>query len=79
MYKIIEVISFDRPDKFNDWASKEKIRLLKWTANHDKAIGDKARHGIMNTDPPEKPMELDEARAITKTLIECYVKDIMKD
>jgi hypothetical protein len=76
IYKIIEILLSEKGDKLYDWVSKEKIKLLKHTANHYKAIGDKARHGIVSTDPPQKPMGIDEARTITKSLIDKYVDEL---
>ena len=76
IYKIIEILLYEKREKLYDWVPKEKIRLLKHTANHYKAIGDKARHGIVSTDPPQKPMGIDEARAITKSLINKYVDEL---
>ena len=76
IYKIIEILLYEKGEKLYDWVTKEKIRLLKHTANHYKAIGDKARHGIVSKEPPEKPMGIDEARAITKSLINKYVDEL---
>ena len=79
IYKIIEILLAEKGDSLFDWVSKEKIKLLKRTANHYKAIGDKARHGIVSTDPPPKPMDIEEARAITKSLIVKYVDELLVD
>jgi len=78
MYKIIEIIQSDKGSKLYSWAPEKKISLLKRTANHDKAIGDKARHGIMTVDPPINPMDIKEARSITTLLINKYVDELME-
>lgn len=73
LYRLYEVIEedFGGIDKIADegWATKKSIRRFKHTANSPSAIGDAARHGTESTDPPARPMELGEARALVKFIL----------
>lgn len=60
------------------WASKREINCFKHTANHPKAIGDCARHGVLKTDPPAKPMSREEASALMTRIIKSFLDDKMQ-
>lgn len=78
LYRIYEIIEGDMKS-INEivdrgWATKNKIKLFKHTANSPGAIGDKARHGRETTNPPPKPMTLLEASALIKRLIMNWIE-----
>ncbi len=76
MYKIIEIIQSDMGGKIYSQVSRDKITLLNRTACHVGAIGDKARHGHTNQEPPPVPMSLDEAKGIVRGLIGYYFQNL---
>ena len=78
LYRIYEVIESDigglkiLADK--GWASESKLKLFKHTANHPGATGDIARHGALNSQPPQVPMSIQEARNLVKNLVSNWLQ-----
>ena len=80
LYRIYEVIE-NEVGGINiivkkNWATKASIKLFKHTACSVSAVGDLARHGKELTTPPEKPMQLPEAKALIKTIFFNWIKNI---
>ena len=68
LYKVYEIVNKDAGKKKIQQWTKDKIGDFKRTANSQKAIGDDARHGVDDNDPPKEPMSLSEAKALIMTL-----------
>ena len=75
IYKIIEVIADDMHGLPGivaaGWATQGRLDLLKHTAN---TAGDLASHGSTNKPPPKNPMDLSEARTLTRTISQQWLK-----
>ena len=76
IYKIVEILQSEKGSALYKWVSKNKIDLLMRTANHNKAIGDEARHGVSNVEPPKIPMKLEEARSIVSILVDKFLAEL---
>ena len=73
LYKVYEIVNKDAGKrKIQQW-TKDKIGDFKRTANSQKAIGDDARHGVDDNDPPKEPMSLSEAKALIMTLLQKWL------
>lgn len=77
LYKIWEVIEEDRgSDVFNkNWATEARVELFTQTANNYLAIGEDARHAHEKWDPPKNPMEINDARALIKTIAVSWLSE----
>ncbi|MGX6444259.1 hypothetical protein ACWM35_13715 [Neobacillus sp. K501] len=73
LYRILEVVEGDLGKKHNvaskGWTTKKQRDLFKHTANNPHALGDHARHGWTNDDPPKNPMELNEAKNMIRNVL----------
>jgi hypothetical protein len=78
LYRLYEVIASDVPAREMQekaWVLGRQIDLFKRTANSQKAIGDKARHGKDPYDPPKNPMSLSEARALIDSVLKAWLRE----
>jgi hypothetical protein len=73
LYKVYEIVQNDAGKKKIQQWTKNKISLFTHTANSQRAIGDDARHGVDDNDPPKEPMPLSEAKALIMTLLEKWL------
>jgi hypothetical protein len=73
LYKILEIIQARADIPGSGWASAKDVKRFTWTANHQQAAGEDARHARLSREPPPRPMTLSEADA----LIERILKDWM--
>lgn len=76
LYKVYEIVKKDagKKDKIEQWITKDKIRQFKHTANSQSAIGDDARHGVDQNDPPKEPMAESEAEALIRNLVKQWLQ-----
>ena len=79
LYKVYEIVKKDagkknKIDRIEQWITKKKIRDFKQTANSQSAIGDDARHGVDQNDPPKEPMSLSEADALIMNLLKQWLQ-----
>ena len=79
LYKVYEIVKKDAGkqnniDRIQQWITKKKISLFTRTANSQSAIGDDARHGVDDKDPPKEPMSLSEADALIMTLLQKWLQ-----
>ena len=74
LYKILEAISKDVGNVGPIAASEAEMKRFKRTANSMQALGDAARHGRKDKQPPPNPMPLDEARAFIDRIIKSWLK-----
>ena len=75
LYRIYDVIKGDVGDiAKKEWATKNEIKRFTHTANSPDAIGDDSRHGAGNRPPPEKPMQLSDAKSLFKTIIHEWLR-----
>jgi len=81
LYKIYEIVKKDaageinkKIDRIEQWITKDKIKQFKHTANSRRAIGDDARHGVYEKDPPKEPMSLSEADALIRNLLKQWLQ-----
>jgi hypothetical protein len=79
LYRILEVIEGDvgglKEIRDRGWVSMKSIKRFKSTANSCKAVGDEARHGIENTQPPKDPMSLSEARSFISQILHNWLRE----
>ncbi len=75
LYKIYEIIIKDIGDDIYNWVSKSKIRNFRHTANSFGALGDEARHGYSDNNPPLKPMSFEEARSLITTVLTKWIEE----
>jgi hypothetical protein len=79
LYRIYEVIEHDMKGVgdaivLKGWAKKTEINRFKHTSNSPGAVGDNARHGKEDSQPPKKPMPLHEARNLVERLTGLWLK-----
>ena len=78
MYKIYEIIVDDMAGTgqiaVRGWASQTTMKRFKHTANSPSAVGDHARHGIEQTEPPPSPMPQSEAKALIDALVHNWLR-----
>jgi hypothetical protein len=80
LYKFYEIVDKDagkinkKIHRIEQWITKKKISDFKQTANSKRAIGDGARHGVDDNDPPKEPMPLSEAKALIMTLLQKWLQ-----
>lgn len=79
LYKVYEIVKKDagkknKIDRIKQWIDKDKIRQFTHTANSQSAIGDDARHGVDQNDPPKEPMSLPEAVALIRNLLKQWLQ-----
>jgi hypothetical protein len=77
LYKIIEVVKAAVGSIPGHWASRKKLKLLKYTSEHEKVAGPTARHARL-ANPPKQPMSLDEARTTVRKILESWALEITK-
>jgi hypothetical protein len=76
LYRLYEVIESDVPARAiqaKGWVTSGQIERFKRTANSQKAIGDKARHGKDPYEPPQNPMSLSEARGLIDSVLKAWL------
>ena len=81
LYKVYEIIEteVDSGGLANrSWASKNRIRSFKQTANSVSAAGDEARHGSEPNEPPRSPMSLAEAESLISGLLKNWLRSKQK-
>jgi hypothetical protein len=61
--------------KTKGWVTNRQVDRFKRTANSQKAIGDKARHGKDPYEPPTEPLSLSEARALIDGLLKVWLDE----
>lgn len=78
LYRIIEIVEKDVGGREiivnNGWGTDSSIKLFKRTACSPGAVGLEARHGAENTQPPENPMPISEARAMIISIIHAWLR-----
>ncbi len=82
LYRLYEIVRDDvGSDKVivsRSWCQSDNLRLFRWTANHPEASGDNARHGSLSQSAPKKPMELAQAQALIRTLVQKWLQKNLK-
>jgi hypothetical protein len=68
LYKVFEII-----ESRCDIQGEERTRFT-WTANHQKAAGEGARHARMKTQPPPNPMTLSEGDAFIERIFLVWIE-----
>ena len=68
------MVKEDAGSSVNDWVSKAELKRFKRTANSVGAVGDEARHGKENTEPPPNPMALREAESLILKLVRDWLE-----
>lgn len=78
LYRILEIVEKDvggtKEIKEKGWATQRAVKLFKHTAQSPDAIGQKARHGVQEQEPPPLPMTISEARSLIKTIIHNWLR-----
>ena len=76
LYRLYEVIESDVGHLMRQlgWASQNELKRFTRTANSVAAVGDKARHGVEQSDPPPKPMSLAHARALIDRVLRAWLE-----
>lgn len=78
LYRIFEVVADDVGGldtiAKNGWASKAVLRNFKHTANSPGAVGHQARHGVDESQPPQKAMPLRAATALIHEIVKHWLK-----
>jgi len=73
LYRIFEVIQAGLGDESGSvargWATPDTVRRFRHSANSVAVAGDRARHGVERTEPPARPMTIDEARGFVDGLL----------
>jgi hypothetical protein len=77
-YKVTEILEDEGVDPVaEECVTASELTRLKWTANHQDAAGDGARHARLHTDPPPEPhMTEFEGQGVAGRLIGCLVRHI---
>jgi len=79
LYKAFELVrAYGRNERemiAGGWASKADISLFRQTANSVGAIGDDARHGVDQEDPPKQPMDISTAAALVRRLVKAWIEE----
>jgi hypothetical protein len=73
LYKIYEIVNKSRKKEL-EWVTKKKIANFTQTGDIESAMGDDARHGVDQNDPPKEPMSLSEADALIMTLLQKWLQ-----
>ena len=77
LYNIYEIIEAEcggaKGIAARGWAALADMKCLTWTANSVTALGDEARHGVENTDPPPRPMLLRDAINLVRCIAVCWL------
>ncbi len=73
LYKILENVTNSSDPVAKGWATRSRIALFKRTANSQPAIGDEARHGPSNQDPPKTPMKIGDARTLIYEIVRSWI------
>lgn len=69
LYKVLEIVESDGAP-VTSWVSKNKVESFTRTANSPDAIGDDARHANRKKClPPSKPMSIQEAQNLIRTIL----------
>ena len=72
LYRLLEIVenSVSR-NGITDagWATKRELARFRHTANSPEATGDTARHGRERTQPPRRPMSLNDARGLIRQVV----------
>jgi hypothetical protein len=79
LYSIVEIVADDLGglDAIAErrWASLRDLRLLKQTLQFYESAGDDARHGKASGRPPRDPMALNDARILTRRILERWLNE----
>lgn len=79
LYRLFEVIEAAISQKTiisKGWANRTDIRRFKHTANSVSAVGDDARHGKEESDPPPNPMTINDAQKLVDTLLRNWLESV---
>jgi hypothetical protein len=70
LYKVFEIVEKEvGEDIVHNWITRKKAKLFTRAANSVGAIGDDCRHGTEQTEPPQNPMSIVEARDLIKIIL----------
>jgi hypothetical protein len=75
LYSIVEAVEGacnSSVDKLG-WVSTVKRRRFKHTADSESVLGDEARHGFENTEPPKNPMSEKEAVDLVRHVVDQWL------
>ncbi|MEH7441124.1 hypothetical protein V7201_02205 [Bacillus sp. JJ1122] len=79
LYRLLEVIEGDlgRKRKVSDkgWITDKKRTLFRRTANSVTILGDDARHGFDDSEPPPNPMDITEAKSLIIKVIKEWLNE----
>jgi len=75
LYHVYEVVlgDVDRRIVQDGWATKAEVRRFKHTANSPAALGDVARHGREETQPPSNPLSFEEAKELVQRIVRKWI------
>jgi hypothetical protein len=77
LYRLFEVMESDTSVSemvHQGWTTERAVDLFKRTANSQRAIGDKARHGKDRHAPPATPMSLGAARSLIDGVLKHWLR-----
>lgn len=77
LYQIYELIKADlggEDKNLDSLVSKTERSRFRLSVNHQDVFGDDSRHAALNTEPPEKPMSLDEAQAFIREMANVWLE-----
>lgn len=78
-YKIIEVVQEDNfPPVLRKGEFYDDIDLLKQTAQSYEAVKTEARHAHQKFKKPDKEMKINEAKSLTKRIVEMWLNSKIK-
>jgi hypothetical protein len=71
LYHAFEIVQASVGGRMFDygWISRQEANLFTWTANSPAVLGEQARHGHEQTEPPANPMAEDEAQQLIRDLV----------
>lgn len=71
LYHVLDIVQEDVGGRMFDdaWVERADINLFTHTANNARAIGEQARHGHTQWEPPANPMTIDAARSLLQRLV----------
>jgi hypothetical protein len=73
LYKVLDILEMahggEKAFERLGWASSSELKRFTGTANNSTALGDAARHARADWTPPKRPMSLDEAKSLIRSLL----------
>ena len=71
LYHAFEIVQASVGGRMYDegWIKRQDANLFTWTANSPAVLGEEARHGHQQSDPPANPMSEQDAQRIVKCLV----------